>query len=107
MQAAIAFLSAPDQPAPKLSLELVLSMSEPIAELDGRSMAAKGVRALLRPGVDGAVAGLFTTDLEVEAEILAAIFHEAIERGFDWRLVTESDFVDLIAEPWLTEAGAD
>jgi hypothetical protein len=107
MQGAIAFLSAPAQPAPKLSLELVLSMSEPIAVLDGRSMAAMGVRALLRPGVDGAVAGLFTTDLEVEAESLAAIFHEAIERGFDWHLVTESDFVDLIAEPWLTAARAD
>jgi hypothetical protein len=70
-------------------------------------MAAKAVRALLRPGDDGAAAGLFTTDLEVEAEILAAIFHGAIDRGFDWRLVTESDFVDLIAEPWLTAARAD
>jgi hypothetical protein len=106
MQGAIAFLSAPDQPAPQLSLELVLSMTEPSAVFDGECMAARGIRALLRPGVDGAVAGLFTTNSEAEAEILAVAFEEAIERGFDWRVVTNSEFVDLMAEPWSTAAGA-
>jgi hypothetical protein len=100
MQGAIAFLSAADHAAPELSFELVLGMSEPRAVFDGKRMAARGVRALLRPGVDGTVAGLFTTNSEVEREIITVALDEAIECGFDCRLVANSEFVDLIREPW-------
>jgi hypothetical protein len=52
---------------------------------------------LLRPGVDGAVAGLWSFDRALTRALLARLESEAVQIGFEFRLVSETTFADLLA----------
>lgn len=52
---------------------------------------------LMRPGVDGAVAGIWSFNKKVTQELSACLEREAHQMGFEFRLVPESTFTELLA----------
>jgi hypothetical protein len=50
----------------------------------------------LRPGVDGDVAGLLSLTDAIEQAVLAALESETRHAGFDWELLPEDAFIDLL-----------
>jgi hypothetical protein len=52
---------------------------------------------LIRPGVDGAVACIWSFDRAFTLALLSKLKSEAVQMGFEFRMVTEATFTDLLA----------
>ncbi len=52
---------------------------------------------LMRPGVDGAVAGIWSFDKKVTQELLASLEREAHQLGFEFCTVAEDTFTGMLA----------
>ena len=55
-------------------------------------LAAAGIEGIMRPGVDGDVAGLLSLRDEFEQTVLDALEGETRLAGFDWALLPEEVF---------------
>jgi hypothetical protein len=53
---------------------------------------------LMRPGVDGGLAGFWSFDRALTRALLVRLESEAVQMGFEFGLVAEADFSDLIAD---------
>lgn len=83
-QAQVALLSAPGSPPPDLGVAEVLALMDAGGLRDAAALRGVGVEAVLRPGVDGDVAGLLAIDGGRVERLLAALQTEAARAGFDW-----------------------
>jgi len=62
-------------------------------------LASCGVDGILRPGVDGALAGVFSLTGRFEQALLTALKEEAQAQSFDWSLLSEEAFAEALARP--------
>ena len=66
-----------------------------------QALAKLGLQHLLgvmRPGVDGDVAGIWSFDKAFTHALLARLENEAQREGFEFRLVSEQKFMTLLAD---------
>jgi hypothetical protein len=94
LQGQIALLSQRDAPAPTIDVDtLVALFEEDWTTRAAALVVAKGIEAIVRPGVDGDVAGLWSASNTVEQSIVDALEREARVAGFDWETVPEAALV--------------
>lgn len=93
MQGQVALLSSPDRPPPNIETAPLLALFGEEWSEHAASLAEAGVTGVVRPGVDGDVAGLLSSTEEVEQMVLSALESEARGAGFDWAVLSESAFV--------------
>ncbi|MGH8622501.1 MAG: hypothetical protein ACRET3_10210 [Burkholderiales bacterium] len=60
-------------------------------------LASLGMAAIVRPGVDGDVAGIISASNSFERQLLESIEGEAHQAGFSWRVLPEDSFGDELA----------
>lgn len=93
LQGQVVVLSRQDGPPPDLTATLWHALLEDewldaLMDVDDRN-----VFGIVRPGVDGAVAGIFTSVPDVERAVIDALRHEAEAAGVEWAEVAEDDVV--------------
>jgi hypothetical protein len=92
LQGQVALLTRPEAPPPGVEARTIVELFEPNWTTHTASLAAAEVVAVLRPGVDGDVAGLLSLTERFEETAFDALEREALSAGFAWRLVSESHF---------------
>jgi hypothetical protein len=99
MQGQVVLLSDPDAPPPDLDEDALLALFGEDWTKHAALLAANGVRGIMRPGVDGDVAGLLSSRDEFEQVVLDALERETRLAGFDWALLPESAFAEVNPNP--------
>jgi hypothetical protein len=97
MQGQVGLLLPFGSPAPQFDRR---GLRQLIASDRGDTPARLGLNdtlGLIRPGVDGAVAGIWSFDRAFALALLARLESEAFQMGFEFRLATEATFTDLLA----------
>jgi hypothetical protein len=100
-QSQFALVSPPDAPLPdldKIGFDPAALFERDWAECFV-SLRLVGVQAILRPGVDGDVAGLLCASSEVRDRFEATLPRSAEELGMSVRHVSETQFVEELASP--------
>jgi hypothetical protein len=93
MQGQIVLLSPPDSPPPGCDEQQLLALFDNDSwTAHAAALAADRVEAIVRPGVDGDVAGLLAFSESFEREVLAALEREARSLGAAWAIVPEQLF---------------
>ncbi len=85
LQAQAAYVTRADAPPPRLTVDH-FSVQDEARMTD---LADLGVRAVLFPGVDGDVAGLYATSESVEAAVLQTLSAGVRRLGADWAVTSE------------------
>lgn len=84
-------LAAPAQTPPDLNRQDLLGLWQRSWTAPAAALAlASGLLAVMRPGVDGAVAGLLCLEAGVEEALLAALAAQAAAAEVDWAIVPEA-----------------
>ena len=96
LQAQIVLLSPPDAAPPRITHESLRSLIGEHWALHAAPLRSMGVFGVLRPGVDGDVAGLLSMSDGAERKLMDALADEARLAGFHWCLLSESDFSDRL-----------
>lgn len=96
-QGQVILLSSPAAPPPAIAWRTLQSLFEATQPVDLGALAAIGVAAIVRPGVDGAVAGIMASTEEFERRLLSSIESEAGGFGFDWLVVPEDAFAEELS----------
>lgn len=89
MQGQVLLLSAPGAPPPVVDEGALLALLGDRWTEEAPRLATAGVAAILRPGVDGDVAGLLAQGDAFERQILGALEHEARLAGVDYEVLPE------------------
>ncbi|WP_133511216.1 hypothetical protein [Candidatus Thiosymbion oneisti] len=100
----LAFLSAPGRPAPEIDRRELRLLFDSIngdwvrhaAELAERT----GLFAVMCPGVDGALIGVFSATASFQQKLLEALEEAATHAGFNWMSLTEEAFRDCLTKKW-------
>lgn len=90
MQGQLALLSRADAPPPPIDERTLLALFSD----EWATHTAAGLEGILRPGVDGDVAGLWSLTDSFEQAILGALERETRAANFHWALVPEELFAD-------------
>ncbi len=97
LQGQIVLLSEPKQIMPEIDRQSLLSLFEDDWMQQALYLQSTGIQCVVRPGVDGDVAGfLFLTDA-FRNRFLKTLEDESRADGFEWSLLPETDFVSSIA----------
>lgn len=96
LQGQVALLSAPDAAPPEVDRQTLLSLMSDDWATHGVQLRSIGVVGVLRPGVDGDVAGVLSLTREFKKILLEALAHQAKLENFDWLLLDEKNFVDKL-----------
>ena len=94
MQGQVLLISAPSVPPPEIDRKRLRALLENDWSGAADALAPPGVIAVLRPGVDGDLAGLLTLTADAERTSLAALEGETRRAAFDWSVLTEAAFAD-------------
>jgi hypothetical protein len=97
MQGQVGLLLPSGSPAPQLDRKGLRLL---IASERGDTPMRLGLNdalGLIRPGVDGAVAGIWSFNRAFARALMTKLESEAIRMGFEFRIVTEASFTDLLA----------
>lgn len=94
MQGQVLLVSAPGAVPADLERSQLLALLENNWNEAADALAPFGVIGVLRPGVDGDLAGLLTLTADAERASLAALERESRLASFDWSVVTEAAFAD-------------
>jgi len=98
MQGQIALLTAPERATPKINRQILLALFEGDWTRQALQLQSVGIQCVLRPGVDGSVAGfLFLTDA-FRTTFLKALEEESHAAEFDWSLLSETGFASSLAD---------
>jgi hypothetical protein len=92
LQGQVVLLSGPDAPPPEIDEESLLALFGEEWTEHAASLAPVGIESIVRPGVDGDVAGLLSLTEASEQVVLAALERETRHAGFEWALVPEKVF---------------
>jgi hypothetical protein len=93
LQGSFALLSARDDAPPELEWKQAVALLNGPTPADVDSLPPV-IGGLLRPGVDGDVAGLLSRGASLEQEVLEALATECGVRGIDWTVLAEGEFID-------------
>lgn len=97
MQGQVILLSEPERATPKINRQILLALFEEDWTRQASQLQSVGIQSVLRPGVDGSVAGfLFLTDA-FRITFLKALEEESRAAEFDWSLLSETDFASSLA----------
>ena len=91
LQGQVVLLSGPDAPPPDIDEEMLLALFGEDWTNHAASLAP-GIEGVLRPGVDGDVAGLLSLTDAFEQVLLATLERDTRNAGFDWALLSEEAF---------------
>jgi len=94
MQGQVLLVSAPGAAPPAVERRQLLSLLEDEWTSTARALSPLGVIGVMRPGVDGDLAGLLTFTAAAEQASLAALERETLLASFDWSVVTEEAFAE-------------
>jgi hypothetical protein len=93
LQGQVALLSTPEAPLPEIDQESLLALTgDDWTRRAGSFDPSAAVVGVLRPGVDGDVAGLLSLTEVFERFVLTALESEARRADFDWALLPEEAF---------------
>jgi hypothetical protein len=92
LQGQVVLLSTRDARPPDIDEEMLLALFEEEWTKHGAALAPLGIEGVLRPGVDGDVAGLLSLTDAFEQVLLAALERETRDARLDWALLSESEF---------------
>jgi hypothetical protein len=95
LQGQVVMLSQPDVAPPDITLEALLGLVSDKWLESGDGITDSGVQAIVRPGVDGDVAGLLSLDTEFEKLILAKLEGQTRRFGLAFAIVPENAFAYL------------
>jgi hypothetical protein len=95
MQGQVLLISAPAEAPPEIDRKQLKALLE--NEWGDAALSAPGVIGVVRPGVDGDLAGLLTLTADAERTSLAALEGETRRASFDWSVLTEDAFSERYA----------
>lgn len=98
MQGQAILISPHDCKPPNLEWSQMMSITGGETSALEAALSAWGAKAVIRPGVDGDVAGLLAADEIVKERAVASLRHAASSHGFGLRVLTESEFSEALAE---------
>lgn len=90
-------LSDPQAALPDLDWTLLLSLLSDEWSTRTADFPIAGIVGLIRPGVDGCVAGFLSLTTSFEAVMLAALERESLQAGFGWAVLSEGAFRERLA----------
>lgn len=93
MQGQVLLLSAANATPPEIERNQLLALFEEEWTRDAQALAPAGIVGVVRPGVDGDVAGLLSLSPAFDEIVLQALEHEARLALFEWSVLTEEAFV--------------
>ena len=96
MQVQVLLLSAPEHRPRVLTWTEMWSLTSRERPITSEALNSLDVEAALFPGVDGDVAGLVSSNPQIETRILAALQGAAEAADVDWRVVSEEEFIQAI-----------
>jgi hypothetical protein len=94
MQGQVLLISTPADPPPGIDRKQLLGVLENEWSGTTEQLSALGVIGVVRPGVDGDLAGLLTLTAEAREASLAALEREAGRASFDWSVLSEEVFAE-------------
>ncbi len=97
LQGQVALLSEPDAPPPDIDRQRFLALLGDDWAARAAALAVTGFRGILRPGVDGDLAGILSLSEESERELLTALERAAGQAGLDWMPLTEDAFATALS----------
>ena len=97
LQSQVALLSNPEAAPPDLEGAALLSLVDDAWATHAADFSGAGVLGILRPGVDGDVAGLLSLTTSFEVAMLAALESESLQAGFEWAVLSEDAFRERLA----------
>jgi hypothetical protein len=92
LQGQVALLSEPESQPPKVEREGLLGLMASDWMKRAGALIALGVRGIIRPGVDGDVAGLLSLTDSFDESFLKTLESETRRAGLDWMVLPEKDF---------------
>lgn len=98
LETQIILLSEPERVLPKIDWQTLLSLFDDDWILSASQLQRIGIQCVLRPGVDGCVAGvLFLTD-DFRHKFLGILENQSRAAGFDWELLSEAEFASSLSD---------
>jgi hypothetical protein len=94
MQGQVLLISAPAEAPPEIDRKQLRALLENEWGDAAGALSAPGVIGVVRPGVDGDLAGLLTLTADAERASLAALERESRLASFDWSVLTEEAFAE-------------
>jgi hypothetical protein len=94
MQGQVLLISAPAEAPPGIDRKQLRALLENEWGDAADALSAPGVIGVVRPGVDGDLAGLLTLTADAERTSLAALEGETRRASFDWSVLTEELFAE-------------
>lgn len=95
-QGQVVLLSAPDVPPRAIDWRTLIALNDRPVGPD--ALASLRVDAIVRPGVDGDVAGIMSASDSFERQLLGSIEREAGQSGFSWRVLSEDAFAEELSK---------
>jgi hypothetical protein len=89
MQGQVLLLSESNASPPEIERNHLLALFEEEWAREAQALAPFGIVAVVRPGVDGDVAGLLSLTTAFNGVVLAALEHEARLARVEWSILTE------------------
>ena len=96
----VVLLSDPETAPPDIDWPLLVAFMENAWPTCTMDFPCAGVEGVIRPGVDGCVAGFLSLTTSFEAAMVAALKSESLQAGFDWAVLSEDAFRERIALSW-------
>jgi hypothetical protein len=90
LQGQVLLLSSPDEAPPDVSAPALMALFEDDWAEQAATLAALDVQGVVRPGVDGDVAGVLTLTPALEKSLLDALERETRPAGLSWAIVAEA-----------------
>ena len=93
MQGQVVLLSTPEAGPPELDSEFLISLVDKDDWSNQEKILSEaGILGIVRPGVDGDVAGLLSLASSFEPIVLSALEEESARAGFEWDVLDEDMF---------------
>jgi hypothetical protein len=92
LQRQVVLLTDPDAAPPDIDSATLLALLGDGWSTKATPLAAAGVRGIMRPGVDGDVAGLLALTDAFDESVLTALARETGLAGVDWAVLPETAF---------------
>ncbi|HEU4853769.1 MAG TPA: hypothetical protein VFS89_00580 [Nitrosospira sp.] len=103
MQGQVVLLSPAEAGPPELDSEFLISLVDKDDWSNQEKILSNaGILGIVRPGVDGDVAGLLSLASSFETVVLSALEDESVRAGFEWDMLDEAMFSERLAggTPW-------
>ena len=98
MQAQVVFLAEPGRALPEIERQTLLSLFQNDWLRYSSGLKDEGVKCVLRPGVDGDVAGILFLTNAFRHTFLEILENQSRAAGFNWEVLSEADFASSLAD---------